>query len=570
MLEMANDDSTVHKRELTEDGKSHRTITGCIITTIELVKMSIQRHQVQLWYSINSILGLSYSAFLIYACYRSFYDAMTLFVFTGLTLMYLLYTIIRDKTGACLVPVIQLINKYQTVIKRFLYIILLGGLSIFIIMDTRHARNQLISAVGFVSIIIFCFVCSKNHSKILWRQVVWGILLQFFLGLFILRTVAGYELFQWLGSAIAYFFTFSNYGAEFVFGDNFEDHYFAFKVLPVIIYFSSVINVLYYLGVIKFCVSKLAWLLHRTMQTSAVESFNAAGNIFIGQVETVFLIRPFLHDMTSSELHAVLTGGFSTMSGDATGVYAPLGIDPMHIISASVMSAPAALAISKLFYPEDKKTKYITSENVNENISKSKDRNLLEAVSHGATMAISSVSMIAANLIAFIALLELLNNLLAWIGAMVGIPQLSFELICSYVFMPVAFSIGVEWDDCQVVAELIGLKIFINEFVAYVRLSEIIENGKIGEEPSISTRSEVLATYILCGFDNIASMGIMLACLSSLIPERKSELAKIITRSLIAGSCTCFLTACIAGTLIIMIHSSIEALKSISHSISLG
>ncbi|XP_077999989.1 solute carrier family 28 member 3-like [Glandiceps talaboti] len=544
------DESHLHSNE-----EEHNNVcTKCMVKSVENSKQYMTQNRRPIVRTLHTTLVLFYFAYFTYACYYNFYNALALFIFTGLTLLYLMYALIRDRKGdsiyeKCMAPVGQLMSKYWYILKWIVYISLFVGLAAFIIVDTRHARNQLISAVGFCTIILFGYVFSKSPANVRWRPVLWGIFIQFLLGLFILRTYLGYSLFKWLGSFIAYFFTFSDYGAEFVFGESYEDHYFAFKVLPVIIYFSCVINILYYLGVMEFCVSKLAWILHVTMKTSAAESFNSAGNIFIGHTETVFLIRPFLQDLTLSELHAVMTGGFATMSGDAPGVYAPLGIDPMHILSASVMSAPAALGVSKLFYPELEKTKYVTSEDVKKQIAKPEERNIVDAAARGAAMAVTSVAYIAANLIAFVALLELFNAFLGWMGWMVGVPELSFELVCSYVFMPVAFLIGVEWADCHIVAELIGIKLFINEFVAYVRLAEIMNNGDIGEEPSISNRSEVIATYILCGFDNISSMGIVMGCLSSLVPDRKPDISKTITRALIAGSCTCFSTACIAGLL---------------------
>ncbi|KAJ8026189.1 Solute carrier family 28 member 3 [Holothuria leucospilota] len=213
------------------------------------------------------------------------------------------------------------------------------------------------SAVGLPIFIFFTYIFSKNPRRVKWRPVVWGLVLQFILGIFILRTSLGRSIFQWLGCIVGDFLNFTDAGSKFVFGeDTYTAHSFAFKVLPVLIYFSAVISVLYHLGIMQIVIRKLAWLMQNTMKTSASESLNAAANIFIGQMEAPLLIRPFLKDMTKSELHAVMTGGFATIAGSVLGAYITLGISPFHLMTASVMSAPVALAISKLFYPETKET----------------------------------------------------------------------------------------------------------------------------------------------------------------------------------------------------------------------
>uniref|UniRef100_A0ABM0LXK3 Solute carrier family 28 member 3-like n=1 Tax=Saccoglossus kowalevskii TaxID=10224 RepID=A0ABM0LXK3_SACKO len=480
------------------------TCTKYTSISVRNARVYCRRHRGPIVCTIQAVLVLSYAAYFIYACYYDFNNTTELVVFTILTLLYLLYALLRDKKGEviyakCMVPIGAVIDSHWNILKWVVYVLVFGGLTIFILIDTRYARQQLMSVVGFCTILLFCFVFSKNPSKVRWRPVLWGVIIQFLLGVFILRTYVGYALFEWLSYAIAYFFTFVDYGAEFVFGEDFEEHYFAFKVLPIIIYFSSVINILYYLGVIQFTVTKIAWIIQNTMTTSAAESFNAAGNIFIGQTESLLLVRSFLADMTVSELHAVMTGGFSTMSADALGVYPPLGIEAVHIVAASVMSAPAALGISKLFYPEMEKIKHMSNDEVAAKMDKSDAINVVDAAASGATMAVLVVGFIAANLIAFVSILALCNGFLGWFGGMVGVEDLTFQLICSYVFMPLAFLIGVEWADCHLVAELIGLKIFINEYVAYIRLAELIENGDNGVEPSISK------TLSAIGMDTVQS-----------------------------------------------------------------
>eukprot|EP00057_Strongylocentrotus_purpuratus_P007004 XP_011661478.1 PREDICTED: solute carrier family 28 member 3 [Strongylocentrotus purpuratus] len=381
----------------------------------------------------------------------------------------------------------------------------------------------------------------RFHS-VKWRPVIWGLALQMLLGLFILRTYPGFVLFEWLSDVVYAFLNFSAAGAIFLFGENYQEHYFAFAVLPIIIYFSAVISVLYYWGVMQTVIQKVAWLMQRTMRTSASESLNAAGNIFVGMTEAPLLIKPYLKDMCVFvvSLHAVMTGGFATVAGSTLGAYILYGIDATHLITASVMSAPAALAMSKLFYPETEKSKHLTEEDMVEEL------NVIEAAANGASQAIPLVLNVAANLIAFLSLLALVNALLGYFGGLVGYPQLTFEFICSYVFVPIAFIMGVEWADCRVVAELIGLKTFVNEFYAYEVLGKYIENRTTGAGPTLSVRSEVIATYALCGFANIGSVGIVLGALGPMAPSRKGDLAAVAIRALIAGTVACFMTACIA------------------------
>lgn len=285
-----------------------------------------------------------------------------------------------------------------------------------------------------------------------------------------------------------------------------------------------------------------------TMKTSGVESLNAAGNIFIGQTEAPLMIRPFLEHVTMSELHAIMTGGFATIAGSVLAAYIEYGVSASHLLSASVMSAPAALAISKLMYPETEIPETLNEENIE--LPKGNERNVIEAAAKGASTAIALVANIAANLIAFLAFLAFFNGVLSWLGSMVGKPELSFEYICSYVLRPVAFIMGVPWEDSDVVAELLGVKTFLNEFVAYTRLATIIENRtKMTGLRTISVRSEIIATYALCGFANFSSIGIQIGGLAPLAPSRRQDLATVAVRALVAGTIACFMTACIAGVL---------------------
>ncbi|XP_071791944.1 solute carrier family 28 member 3-like isoform X3 [Asterias amurensis] len=501
--------------------------------------------------TIYTILVLLYLAYIIYACFYDFQEAMVLFIISCIAFGLFLYGVIRDYAGkdiynATCKPGGNFVDKYWRYIRWPLYFGLVAAVGVALFFLCRDNPVQLISAGGLVVFVLFTYVFSKHPRSVKWRPVVWGLALQFILGLFILRTSIGFQVFEFLGDLVQTFLNFTDEGSRFVFGDSYQDHFFAFKVLPVVIYFSACISVFYYLGVMQVVIAKLAWLMQKTMHTSASESLNAAGNIFIGQSEAPLLIRPYLPKMTRSELHAVMTGGFATIAGSVLGAYISFGISASHLLSASVMSAPAALAIAKLFYPETEISQTRTAAQVK--LPKGEERNVIEAASSGASTAVMLALNIGANLIAFLALLALFNGILGYLGVLVGIEGLSFELICSYLFIPIAFLMGVETQDCRVVAELIGTKTFLNEFVAYERLAEYISHRGT-DEISLSARSEVITTYALCGFANLGSVGIMMAALTSMAPNRKGDIASVAVRALISGTTACFMTACIAGVL---------------------
>ncbi|KAJ8032415.1 Solute carrier family 28 member 3 [Holothuria leucospilota] len=499
------------------------------------------------------ILLVLYLAYLIHISVRDVQEASIMLVLTALAVIVFVYVTIRDYHGDTIwakfckpsLNFVQIVWKYG---KWIFFLICLAGIAVGLYLLTKGNPEQLISAGGLLVFILFTYIFSKHPRHVKWRPVVWGLVLQFILGIFILRTDIGFNIFQWLGDVTRDFLDFSDAGAKFVFGaDTYTAHFFAFKVLPVVIYFSAVISVFYHLGIMQIVITKIAWLMQNTMKTTASESLNAAGNIFIGQTEAPLLIRPLIKDMTKSELHAVMTGGFATIAGSVLGAYISFGISPSHLLSASVMSAPAALAISKLFYPETKKSSTKTVDQIE--LPKSEHRNIIEAASYGAYTAVPLALNIAGNLIAFLALLAFLNGLLGYLGGLAGVPELSFEWICSYVFMPVAFLMGVDPQDCREVARLVGIKTFVNEFFAYEELSTLISNRVNGLEPSLSVRSEVVTTYALCGFSNFGAVGVQLGGISSLAPEKRQDLGELALRALTAGCIACFMTACVAGVL---------------------
>ncbi len=289
--------------------------------------------------------------------------------------------------------------------------------------------ERAISALVLVVFVGISYAFSINRRAIRWRLVLWGIALQLIFALLILKTTAGFAVFKFLGDVVSQFLNFSDAGAKFVFGDNFEEHFVAFKVLPTIIFFSSFITVLYHYGILQQVVKGVAWLMMKTMGTSGAESLSCAANIFVGQTEAPLLIKPYVATMTQSELHAVMTGGFATIAGGVMAAYISFGVSAEHLIAASVMSAPAALAISKLLFPETEKS--LTAGVVQIEVERT-TANVIDAAAVGASEGMKLALNVAAMLIAFLGLLALVNALLGWTGARFGWPQLSLEWIFSY------------------------------------------------------------------------------------------------------------------------------------------
>jgi CNT family concentrative nucleoside transporter len=401
--------------------------------------------------------------------------------------------------------------------------------------------ERLISAFGLVVFIGLAYIFSANRSAVRWPTVLWGVALQLVFALLIIRTVPGFLAFQFLGDVATKFLDFSDAGAKFIFGDNFAEHFFAFKILPTIIFFSSFISLLYHYGILQQAVRGVAWVMLKTMKISGAESLSCASNIFLGQTESPLLIKPYVGRMTLSELHSVMAAGFGTIAGGVLAAYLSFGVPASHLIAATVMTAPASMAIAKLLYPETEEP--LTSGTMNAEM-KTTYSNALDAIADGASEGMKLALNVAAMLIAFLALLALVNALLGWLGGLVGLPQLSLEWLFSLMLAPVAWLMGVPWADCSQVAILLGKKTVLNEFIAYLDLKALIEKGAISE------RAEIISTYALCGFANIGSIGIQIGGIGGIAPERQKDLAQLGVRSMIAGSLANFMTACIAGMLL--------------------
>uniref|UniRef100_A0A671V1M1 Sodium/nucleoside cotransporter n=1 Tax=Sparus aurata TaxID=8175 RepID=A0A671V1M1_SPAAU len=492
------------------------------------------------------------TAIVIAACVLNFHRAVGLLVIFLLTVFFLVWDWLMERYGDRmweeLYPIRDLLSRCW-----IMYALLLAAVVCWLALDTaRQGTRQLVSFFGLLLLIFLMMLFSKHPFRWSWRTLLWGIGLQFIFGLLILRTTFGLGGLQWLGKQAEIFMSYTNSGSEFVFGASYTDHFFVFKVMPILVFLSAVISILYYTGFMPWLICKIGFIMQVTMGTSPTESMTAAGNIFLGQTEAPLLIAPYIAELTRSEIHAVMTGGLAGISGTILGAYISFGVEATHLLAASVMSAPASLAIAKTFWPEMETSRVTARQDLK--MDAGACTNVLEAVSHGASCAVSLVANVVVNLIAFLALLAFFDATLSWLGGMLDCPQLSFSLICSYVFMPLSFMMGVSWEDSFLVAELIGKKTFLNEFVAYQRLSELIKRRKAGGpeyvnnlKQFISVHSETIATYALCGFSNFSSLGMLVGSLSAMAPERRADISSCGLRALIAGSVSCFMTACIAG-----------------------
>ncbi|MEH2107550.1 NupC/NupG family nucleoside CNT transporter [Nostoc sp.] len=401
--------------------------------------------------------------------------------------------------------------------------------------------ERAISALGILVFLSISYAFSVNRRAVRWRIVAWGLGLEFVFALVILKTAWGLTVFKSLGDIVGQFLAFSDVGAKFVFGENFKDHFFAFQVLPTIIFFSAFISVLYHYGILQRIVNAIAWVMMKTMKTSGSESLSCAGNIFLGPTESALMVKPYIANMTQSELHAVMTGGFATIAAGVLGAYLSFGIPAEHLIAAFFMTAPTSLVVSKLLYPETE---------VSETAGKAKayiETNYVNVIDAATTGAIDGVKLavnVGVMIIAFLGLLAALNALLGWLGAFVGLQQLSLQWILSFLMVPVAWLMGIPWADCRQVGALLGTKTILNEFIAFLDLKALIESGKI------SQRAVIITTYALCNFANIGSIGITIGGIAGIAPNRQHDLARMGVRSMIGGLLAGFITACIAGILI--------------------
>ena len=399
--------------------------------------------------------------------------------------------------------------------------------------------------IGMILLLGIAFILSNNRRKINYRIVGWGLSLQFIFGILILKTPLGKPLFGFFDKVITKLIGFSDSGSDFLFkslvpGVGYHEAMvnFAFRALPTIIFFSSLMTVLYHFGVIQFIVKWISRIMQKSMGTSGSETLSVAANIFVGQTEAPLMIRPFIRSMTQSELMAVMTGGFATVAGGVLALYVIWLKDipgiAGHLLAASVMSAPAAMVVAKIIYPETDLSE--TSGDLNIIIEKP-DSNTMEALGRGATEGLKLAANVAAMLVAFVALIAMINYFLTFADT-------SLQGILGFVFRPLAWAMGISWVEAQMVGVLMGEKITLTELIAYSDLRDL------RLEHAISDRTAIIASYALCGFANFASIGIQLGGIGGIAPERRKDLASLALKAMLGGALASWMTASIAGILI--------------------
>ena len=400
--------------------------------------------------------------------------------------------------------------------------------------------ERIVSFFGLLLMVGIAWAISNNRKKVNPRVVLGGLALQFLLALFILKTGIGMRIFEGAREAVQAVISLSDKGAVFMFGEGFRDHFFAFSVLPTIIFMSSLSYVLFYFGFLQKVVELLAKIMVKVMGISGSESLCAAANVFIGQTEAPLLIRPYLKTMTRSEILTMMTSGMATVAGGVLAAYVAFGIPAGHLLAASLMSAPAAILIAKVMYPELEASPTMGTVKCEVNPD---EVNVLEAACKGASEGLKLALNVAAMLIAFISLVALVNLLLGIVGGWFGL-GITLEGILSWVFRPLAFMMGIPTAECATIGQLLGEKVVINEFYAYINLGKLIESGQL------SQRSIDIATYALCGFANFSSIAIQIGGIGALAPERRKDFAELGFRSFIGGNLAAFMTACVAGMLL--------------------
>jgi CNT family concentrative nucleoside transporter len=411
---------------------------------------------------------------------------------------------------------------------------------------------KLISLLGIVSFLGLAWGMSSNRRQIPWRVVAWGMGLQLIIGLVVFRTPLGQGLFEAANVAIEKLNEFAGEGARLVFGvlaekESMENVFgpgkgviFVIVIPATIIFVSALSSLLYHWRVLPWVVTGIAWVMRRTMRTSGSETLATAANVFMGQTEAPLVVKPYLGGMTSSELMALMVGGMATIAGGVAAAYALMGISAGHLLTASILSAPGTLVIAKLMFPET-----APSETADERcaLPKSRSTNSIDALCQGASDGMRLSINVIAMLIAFIAVVHLANAILAWVISPMGW-SVTIQEVVGWLNVPFAWLMSVPPEECVRVGSVLGERVVFNEFVAYLDLS----NMMAGEE-ALSPRTSAIATYALCGFANFASVAIQIGGISTLVPERRADLAKLGLRAMVGGLLACYLTATVAGLL---------------------
>ncbi|UTP72869.1 NupC/NupG family nucleoside CNT transporter [Alteromonas sp. LMIT006] len=400
----------------------------------------------------------------------------------------------------------------------------------------------MLGIIGIVLLFAIALMFSSNRTAINWRTVGGAFAIQAGIALFILYFPPGVAALLAATDFIANIISYADAGINFVFGavgNKSLGFIFAFNVLPVIIFFSALIAVLYHLGIMNVIINIIGGGLQKLLGTSKPESMSAAANIFVGQTEAPLVVRPFIPKMTDSELFAVMVGGLASIAGSIMAGYAGIGVELKYLLAASFMAAPAGLMMAKIILPETQTANNELSEVDEDNTGYT---NVLDAAASGASSGLQLALNVGAMLLAFVALIALLNGLIGWAGALFGYPELTFELILGYLLAPLAWAIGIDWSEAVAAGSFIGQKIVVNEFVAYLSFVEVAE--------TLSLKSQAIITFALCGFANFSSIAILMGGIGAMAPNRRPDIARLGLKAVLAATLANLMSAALAGIFI--------------------
>ncbi|VTM24221.1 Nucleoside permease nupX [Stutzerimonas stutzeri] len=408
--------------------------------------------------------------------------------------------------------------------------------------------DVLMGILGMVVLLAIAILFSHNRRAINWRTVIGALAIQIGFAALILYVPAGKNALGATADAVANVIAYGNEGINFVFGGLADPSkptgfIFAVKVLPIIVFFSGLISVLYYLGIMQVVIKIIGGALQKVLGTSKTESMSAAANIFVGQTEAPLVVKPYISRMTESELFAIMAGGTASIAGSVMAGYAGMGVSLTYLIAASFMAAPAGLLFAKILYPQTEKFNDIQPEITDDE----KPSNLLEAMAGGASAGMQLALNVGAMLIAFVALIALINGILGGIGGWFGYGELTLQSIFGWIFKPLAYLIGVSWQESGIAGEMIGMKLAVNEFVGYLEFAKYLQPDAA---VVLSEKTKAIITFALCGFANFSSIAILIGGLSGIAPNRRGDIARLGLRAVVAGTLANLMSATIAGLFI--------------------
>ncbi len=430
-------------------------------------------------------------------------------------------------------------------------------IAILLVNNEKQNMGRLTGILGVIALLGIAYLMSNNRKKISMRVVLWGLGLQLIFAVFILKTPIGLPFFNFIDKVVKKLLSFSEDGSAFLFksfGAGVIEGplmNFAFIVLPTVIFFSALVAILYHIGFLQLIIKGLSKIVQKTMGTSGSETLSVVGSIFVGQTEAPLLVKPFIQNMTKSEIMTVMVGGFATIAGGVMAIYVSILGDiegiAGHLMAASIMSAPAAIVVAKIMYPEVEVSQ--TAGSLEINVEKTSD-NVMEALGDGAVDGLKLAANIAAMLVAFVAMIAFINFVLSMFGVCMydwfglDLRWLSLSELFGIIFKPLAFLMGAPWSEADVLGRLLGEKLVLTELIAYGNLGELSQAGAVSE------RTSIIASYALCGFANFASIGIQMGGLGGMAPGRKKDISQIALKAMIGGALASWITASIAGVLI--------------------